>query len=156
MNLQYLLDLEIDGTESNHLADAIEDEPFPLTDLIGIEAVQAQIRDGRLLFETQSDERLPWFKDAIEILSVYVSSYVTGIELLQTHDEDGKRHIEILKYVGRKGDVIAVPLTHTIEFPSGDIVPGHEDIGHLEKNWTALPRWAQDAYRLKFPVLRRL
>lgn len=157
MLYRYLMDLEIDGVERGHLADAIEDEDFPLADAMGAEELDARIRSGRLAIDAETEDRLPWFAQTIEILSIYLSTYVTGLEIAESRDASGTRDgVEILKYVGRKGDVIAVPLEHTIAFPSGEIEPGEEDVTHLEKNWSALPRWAQDAYRLKFPLLRRL
>lgn len=157
MTYRYMLDLEIDGVERGHVADAIEDEDFPLGDVLGWDVLDEQIRSGRVVWNVETEERVPWFGKVIEVLSVYVTSYVTGVEVAESRDESGTRDgLELLKYVGRKGEVIAVPLTHTVAFPSGVITPGAEDLEHLEKNWEALPRWAQDAYRLKFPELRRL
>ncbi len=154
---RYLMDLEIDGVERGHLADAIEDEDFPLSDAMGADELDARIRSGRLAIDAEMEERLEWFGRTIEILSIYLSTYVTGLEIAESRDESGTRdQVEVLKYVGRKGEVIAVPVTWTVAFPSGEIEPGEEDEGWLERNWSALPRWAQDAYRLKFPMLRRL
>lgn len=152
---RYLMDLEIDGVDRGHLADAIEDEDFPLADAMGAEELDARIRAGRLAIDAETDERLEWFARTIEILSIYLSTYVTGLEIAESR-EDGERRVEVLKYAGRRGEVIAVPLTWSVAFPSGEIEPGEEDEAWLEKNWSALPRWAQDAYRLKFPMLRRL
>src|SRR5688572_29923579 len=122
---------------------------------MGEDVVNAQIRDGNLLFQSETTERLPWFRDVISVLSIHLSEYIYGLELAEDR-EGGKRRVEILKYIGRRGDVIAVPLTYTIEFPSGDVTPGLEDTNWLEANWTKLPRWAQDGLRIKIPPLRRL
>lgn len=152
---RYLLDVEIDGSERGHLIDALEDEPFELRNILGEAQMNAQLKEGRLLYDGDATERQPWFGEVIEVLSVYISSYIYGLEMAETR-VDGKRTVELLKHIGRRGERIAVPLTHTIEFPSGEITPGDEDLDYLEANWAKLPRWAQDGFRIKYPVLRRL
>lgn len=127
-----------------------------MREVLGEAQMLAQIDAGELRFDVETEERLPWFTQAVEVLSVHLSEYIYGLEIAEDRDGDGKRQVEILKYIGRRGDVIAVPLTHTIEFPSGEISPGHEDVDWLAANWSALPRWAQDGFRIKFPELRRL
>jgi hypothetical protein len=151
---RYLLSHEIEGSDQNHLIDALEDEEFALFDELGEDVVNAQIREGKIEFAKETESRLPWFREVISVLSVHLSEYIYGLEVAE--DRESGRRIEILKYIGRRGDVIAVPLTYTIEFPSGEITPGLEDTGWLESNWAKLPRWAQDGFRIKFPPLRRL
>ena len=152
---RYQLEHEIDGSDQGHLIDALEDEEFALFEAMGEDEVNRQIKDGKLEYRAETTERLPWFRDVISVLSVHLSEYIYGFELAEDR-ESGKRSVEILKYIGRRGDVIAVPLTYTIEFPSGEVTPGLEDTNWLEANWTSLPRWAQDGFRIKFPPLRRL
>lgn len=152
---RYLFAHEIDGADQNHLIDALEDEEFALFDVLGEEEVNEQIRSGELKFESETETRLGWFRDVISVLSVHLSEYIYGLEIAEER-EGGKRRVEILKYIGRRGDVIAVPLNYTIEFPSGDVTPGLEDTAWLEANWASLPRWARDGFRIKFPPLRRL
>ena len=152
---RYMLDVEIDGSERSHLIDALEDEPFALRDVLGEAQLNALIKEGTLRFDAETEAPLPWFGADIEILSVYLSSYIYGLEIVESRPE-GKRQIELLKHIGRRGERIAVPLTHTVEFPSGDITPGEEDLDYLQANWQKLPRWAQDGFRIKFPILRRL
>ncbi len=154
-NYHYQLSHEVDGSDQGHLIDALEDEEFALFDALGEEVVNAQIREGELKFETDTTTRLSWFREVIAVLSVHLSEYIYGFEIAEDR-ESGRRTVEILKYIGRKGDVVAVPLTYTIEFPSGEITPGLEDTNWLEANWKALPRWAQDGFRIKFPPLRKL
>jgi hypothetical protein len=154
-NYHYRLAHEVDGSDQSHLIDALEDEEFALFEEMGEDAVNQQIRSGELKFEKETNERLGWFRDVIAVLSIHLSEYIYGLEIAEDR-ETGKRHVEILKYIGRKGDVIAVPLVYTIEFPSGEITPGLEDTQWLETNWKLLPRWAQDGFRIKFPPLRRL
>jgi hypothetical protein len=154
---RYLLEHDVDGSDAEHLIDALEDEDFPIREIIGEARMVAQIREGQLRFDVESNERLPWFPDCMRVMSVYLSEYIVGLEIAAGRNKEGSRvEVEIKKYVGRRGDLVAVPLTHTIAFPSGEIKPGAEDIGWLERHWDELPRWAQDAYRIKFPELRRL
>jgi hypothetical protein len=154
---RYLLHQEIDGSDAEHLMHALEDEEFPIRELIGEREMNARIKGGELAFDAESEERLPWFGNCIRTISVYISEYVIGLELAEGRNAEGSRvQVEVQKYVGRRGDLIAVPMTHSIGFPSGEISVGEEDVAYLTAHWGELPRWAQDAYRLKFPLLRRL
>lgn len=154
---RYLLDLEIDGSDRSHLIDALEDEEFPLRELLGEKAMVEQIQEGELKMDVTSEKPIRWFAKVIEVLSVHLSEYVIGLELAEGRNAEGTRvQVEVRKYAGRMGEVIAVPLEHKIEFPSGDITPLEEDVKWLEGHFSELPRWAQDAYRIKFPQLRRL
>jgi hypothetical protein len=154
---RYLLDQEIDGSDIEHLIDALEDEEFPIRELLGEREMNAAIREGTLHFDHASDVPLPWFGDCMRVLSVYLSEYIIGLELAEGRNAAGFRvEVEIRKYAGCRGDLIAVPLRHQIDFHSGEIEPGEEDIAWLTQHWNELPRWAHDAYRIKFPELRRL
>lgn len=154
---RYLLEHEVDGSDAGHLIDALEDEEFPIREIIGEKQMVALIRDGMLRFDHPSDSPLPWFGDCLRVLSIHLSEYIIGLEFAEGRNAaDFRVEVEIRKYVGRRGDLIAVPLLHTIELQTGDIAPGLEDVRYLETHWTELPRWAQDGYRLKFPELRRL
>jgi hypothetical protein len=154
---RYLLELDIEGSERSHLIDALEDEELPLRELLGEDVMVAQIKDGELHFEHESPTPLAWFPEALATLSVYLSSYVIGLEIAETRDERGTRTgLEVMKHAARRGERIAVPLQYRLAYPSGELEPGDENLQHLEKVWATLPRWAQDAYRLKFPELRRL
>jgi hypothetical protein len=152
---RYLIEQDIDDSDASHLIDALEDEDLGLRDEIGEASLADQIRGGRILFDAVREAKLEWFKGTIEVLSIHLSQYIYGLEVAETRD-DGRRRIEILKYIGRRGEVITVPLTHTIEFPSGEVRPGLEDLTWVQSNWRTLPRWAQDGFRIKFPELRRL
>jgi hypothetical protein len=154
---RYLLSLEVDGSDRENLVDSLEDEEFPIRERLGEAEMVRQIREGELRFDCLSEARLPWFAGCIEVLSIHLSEYVIGLELEEGRNKEGTRtHVAITKYAGRMGDVIAVPLDHRIEFPSGEITPLEENQAYLEKHFGELPRWAQDAYRIKFPALRRL
>lgn len=154
---RYLFEVDVAGAERGHLIDALEDEVFPPRDLLGEAELNRRIQEGELHFEHVSPERQGWFGEALATLSVHLSQYVTGLEVAEVRDERGARtHLEVLKHAARRGERIAVPLTYTVAFPSGEIEPGDEDLSHLTRVFGTLPRWAQDAYRLKFPELRRL
>jgi hypothetical protein len=153
----YVLDLEVDGSDRENLVDSLEDEEFPIRELLGEAEMVRQIRDGKLELDHGSSVRWPWFSQCIEVLSVHLSEYVIGLEIEEGRNKEGTRaQVTITKYAGRMGEVIAVPLRHRIEFPSGAITPLEEDLEYLESHFKELPRWAQDAYRIKFPQLRRL
>ena len=148
---RYLLELEIPGTERGHLADALEDEDFALREILGEDQLNRQIRDGVLSFDAEADEKQLWFREVIECLSVYLSTYVTGFEV---RSEVGGIPERVLKYVGRRGEVLLVPLDiETVEHGVGRAT---EDVQYLKSHWDSFPRWAQDGYRLKFNELRVL
>ena|SRR5688572_4313695 len=154
---RYLLDQEIDGSDIENLIDSLEDEEFPIREILGEAEMNAAIRDGTLHFDHASDAPLPWFGDCMRVLSIYLSEYIVGLELAEGRNAAGFRvEVEIRKYVGCRGDLIGVPLRHSIDFQSGEITPGLEDVRYLTEHWNELPRWAQDGYRLKFPELRLL
>jgi hypothetical protein len=154
---RYLLEQEIDGSDIEHLIDSLEDEEFPIREIVGEQEMVAMIREGTLRFDFPTDDQVPWFGECLRVLSIYLSEYCIGLEFAEGRNAEGSRvAVEVRKWVGCRGDLIAVPLRHKIEFPSGDIAPGDEDLSYLTEHWKELPRWAQDAYRLKFPELRRL
>jgi hypothetical protein len=153
----YLFEHEVDGSDAEHLIDALEDEEFPIREELGERAMVHAIREGLLSFDRESDQQLHWFPKCLETLSVHLSEYITGLEIAEGRNQAGIRvEIEIRKYVARRGEVIAVPLDHQVDIKTGEIDPLSENLAYLTANWNTLPRWAQDAYRLKFPELRRL
>lgn len=154
---RYLLDQEIDGSDIEHLIDSLEDEEFPIREELGEKEMNQAIRDGVLRFDHTGDAQLHWFGECLRVLSIYLSEYIIGLEIAEGRNAAGFRvQVEIRKHAACRGDLIAVPLKHTIDFKSGEIAPGEEDVAYLTKHWVELPRWAQDAYRIKFPELRLL
>lgn len=154
---RYLLELEIEGSDIENLVDSLEDEEFPIREVVGERAMNAMIREGLLRFDHASDEVLSWFGECMRVLSIHLSEYIIGLELAEGRNAAGFRiEVEIRKYVGCRGDLIGVPMKHAIDFKSGEIEPTEEDVGWLKAHWGELPRWAHDAYRLKFPELRLL
>ena len=156
VNFLYLLELEINGSEAGHLNDALEEEEFPMRDVLGESELKSQIASGQLSFLAESTERFLWYREAVQCLSAFVSTYVRGIEVLERFDETGGRtSTKVLQYVGRRGEFIVVPLEYEID-DDGIISPGDVRLSYLQENWGELPRWAQDGYRLRFPELRAL
>lgn len=120
ISYRYLVEHEVDGSDRSNLIDSPEDEVFPIRERLGEAAMNAQIRDGTLRFDAQSEVPLPWFPDCLEVLSVHLSEYITGLDLAEGRNAEGIRvQVELRKYAGRRGDVIAVPLTHEIDFRRG-------------------------------------
>ena len=155
-NYLYHIDLEINPSEVSHLNDALEDEEFPIRELIGDAELKARIKSGSFVFSEQSAERYLWYRESIQCLSIYVSTYVRGLEVEECFSVDGERlRTKVFEYVGRRGELLIVPLDYTID-DDGMIVPGKARVSYLEANWASLPRWAQDGYRLTFPQLRNL
>lgn len=154
---RYLLEQEIDGSDIEHLIDALEDEDFPIREVLGEREMNAAIRESTLRFDHPSDTPLPWFGECLRVLSIYLSEYIIGLEFAEGRNAAGFRvEVEVRKYAACRGDLIAVPMKHNVDFKSGEIEVSEEDVPWLRTNWPNLPRWAQDAYRLKFPELRVL
>ena len=155
-NYLYLIDLEINPSEVSHLNDALEDESFPIRDILGDAELKERIKSGRFVFSADTSQRYLWFRESIQCLSIYVSTYVRGIEVEENFDGQGERlRTKVYEYVGRRGELLIVPLDYTID-EEGVINPGKARVSYLEANWNDLPRWAQDGYRLSFPELRDL
>lgn len=154
---RYLLAQEIDGSDIENLIDSLEDEEFAIREVLGEAEMNARIRAGLLSFDHPSDVPLPWFGECLRVLSVYLSEYIRGLELAEGRNHaDIRVEFEVRKWIARTGELIAVPMVPKIDFATGEVSPGEEDLRYLEAHWPELPRWAQDGYRLKFPELRRL
>jgi hypothetical protein len=153
---RYLLDQEIDTAEPDRLVEVLASEPFPLRDALGAEELSAQLRRGLLHFEHEGPTRLDWFGDCVRRISGLLALYVVGLESVEQQDGRAPASVQISKYLGRRGELLVLPVTYTVELASGAVKPGHEDVGYLEQHWANLPRWAKDAFRLKFPELKRL
>lgn len=155
-NYLYLIDLEINPSETSHLNDALEDEDFPIRELIGDAQLKDQINSGRFTFSTETPDRYLWFRESIQCLSIYVSTYVRGIEVDEHFGSDRERlRTKVYEYIGRRGELVMVPLDYTTD-EDGVITPGKAKVSYLQANWEHMPRWAQDGYRLSFPELRNL
>ena len=98
---------------------------------------------------------LPGFAKDIETLSVYLSQYIIGREF---HEEptQGAPILNGWKIVGRRGECVRLPLDLQWSAAEESILDYDEDLGEVEKRWRELPRWMQDAMRIKHPHLRKL
>jgi hypothetical protein len=154
---RYLLRHSISGEDLEALTSGLEDErEFRLPELVGVDAVSAMLKDGELDVDVEVSERFFAFGGAIEILSVYLPEYVSGVEIAETLDLGLKRtRIECWRYIGRQGELVAVPLSYALSL-TREIIPGKEDVAALRKNWRDLPQWARDAYKLTFDELADL
>ena len=151
------MDHEIDAMDLESLTSGLEDEPdFSLGALLGHEALAAQLTEGALMFDVVTSERFEPFGKCIEILSVYLPEYVSGIEIAESLDGAGRRRgVECWRYVGRSGEVVRVALEHAIGFDRG-VVAGAEDVADLRARWRELPQWARDAFKLTYGELADL
>ena len=72
INFLYLLELEINGSEAGHLNDALEEEEFPMRDVLGESELKSQIASGQLSFLAESTES---FYGIAKPFSVYLLSF---------------------------------------------------------------------------------
>src|SRR5687768_2484880 len=88
---RYLLDQEIDGSDIEHLIDSLEDEEFPIREVLGEKEMNAAIREGVLHFDHPSEEPLPWFGECLRVLSIYLSEYIIGLVMAEGRNAAGFR-----------------------------------------------------------------
>jgi hypothetical protein len=151
---RYLLRHSIAGEDLEPLTSGLEDESgFRLGEVVGVPEVARMIAEGELDVDVQTTERFFAFGGAIEILSVYLPEYVSGVEIVEEFDVGLRRtRIECWRYIGRQGELIAVPLEFALTL-TREIVAGKEDVRALRAMWRELPQWARDAYKLTFDEL---
>ncbi len=154
---RYLMDHEVDAMDLEPLRSGLEDErEFALAALVGERALAEMLRDGMLRFDVTRPEPFAAFAKCIEILSVYLPEYVSGIEILEALDAAGRRRsVACWRHIGRSGELARVALDHAVSV-GREIVPGGEDVAALRAGWKDLPRWARDAFKLTYPELRDL
>jgi hypothetical protein len=149
----YKLHLEIHPTDAAVLRDALEDEPFGLRKRMGAAALNRMIEAFDIHIDSTSAERWEDFEKDIEILSIYLSEYISGTEI-QVEPTKGAPILHAWKIVGRRGEVVRLELEAS--WDGKEVVLGEEEIGPLEKRWASFPEWVRDAMRLKHPHLREL
>lgn len=154
---RYLVRIDVDAMDREPLQSGLEDERGALHALLPNGALEAQIERGHVEVDAWRDAPVSGFGDALAAVSAYLSQIVDGFVVAEELDEHGGRvDVQCARYIARQGEWIAVPLKHTVAFPSGDIVPSREDVRTLEGLWEKLPQWARDGYRQSFPELCRL
>jgi hypothetical protein len=151
---RYIMDQEIDAMDLEALSSGLEDEPqFALGALLGEGGLAAQLAGGALTFDVAVPERFESFGKCIEILSVYLPEYVSGIEIAVDLDASGRRRrVECWRYIGRGGEVVRVALQHAIALDR-EVLPGPEDVVELRARWRELPQWARNAFKLTYEEL---
>jgi hypothetical protein len=151
------MDLEIDAMDLEPLASGLEDEPsFCLPALVGKDAFAHMLELSRLEFDARAKDRFHGFGESLSVISVYLSEYVSGVEIVEELDASGRRSsVRCWRYIARRGELVKVPLEHAIGMDR-EVVPGLEDVAALRAMWPDLPQWARDAYKLTFDELADL
>jgi hypothetical protein len=155
--IQYRYDLrvEIPATDVGVLVDALEDEAFTLRTVIGAKELERQIRAQELVVAVTTEDRWPTFDKDIEILSVYLSQYIIGREIVITPTL-GAPKLEGFLVVGRRGETERVDLDLRWDADEESVVDDGEDIARLTARWSSLPEWLKSSMRIKFPKLSAL
>jgi hypothetical protein len=151
------MDCEVDAVDLESLCSGLEDEPgFNLADLLGAKDLAAMLASGEIRFDVPRLDRFHGFGTCVEVISVYLSEYVSGIEVVEELDASARRTaVRCWRYVGRRGELVKVPLEHAISL-TREVLPGREDVAALRAMWPELPQWARDAYKLSFDGLADL
>ena len=134
----YRMLVDIHGTDVRILRDALDGEPLRLAEVIGSEALEAQIADFALDIDTQTEERWSWLDDDLAILSTYLPGRLEALEVIVDGDAlSGTRHI------AHRGEVVQVPLLLS-RTADGIRVDG-ADGESLADSFQSLPGWARTA-----------
>ncbi len=154
---RYLLDHPISQEDLESLQSGLEDETdFRLAELVGKDDLARMLDRAHLLFDITVGQRFFAFGGAMEVLSVYLPEYVSGVEIVEELDHGLRRsRVECWRYVGRQGELLTVPLTFAVGLDR-EIIAGKEDTAALRKLWRELPQWARDAYKLTYDELADL
>jgi hypothetical protein len=154
---RYLLEHEVDGMEVEALNSGLEDERgFDLAALVGAEPLAEQLAAGMIQVDVARPERFDSFATCLEILSIYMSEYISGVEVAEDLDATGRRRgVRCWRYVARRGEVIKVPLHWALDLER-QVVPGGEDLDALRVMWPTLPQWARNSYKLTYDELADL
>jgi len=151
----YELRVEIEPTDVGVLIDALEDEPFALRDYLGEEELVRRIRSRELVVETRVAERWTEFDRDLEVLSIYLSQYILGREIL-VRPTRGAPILKGWKVVARRGEVVRLDLDLLWDPRAEQIVCHGEDLGAVVARWTEFPEWLRSALRITHPRLRAL
>jgi hypothetical protein len=152
---RYDLRVEIPATDVGVLVDALDDETFTLRSFLGAKELERRIREQELVVEATTEERWPSFDKDIEILSVYLSQYIVGREMIITPTL-GAPHLQGFLVVGRRGETERVELALRWDADEEAVVDEGEDVAKLAARWTTLPEWLRSSMRIKFPKLAAL
>ena|SRR5579872_1405602 len=157
LRCRYLVKIDVDAMDREPLQSGMEDERGALHALLPDGALERQIEEGRIAIDAWRDAPVSGLGEALAAVSAYLSQIVDGFVVAEELDEHGGRlDVQCARYVARQGEWVAVPLGHTVAFPSGEIVPSREDARTLERLWPRFPEWVKNGYRQSFPELCRL
>jgi hypothetical protein len=151
----YELRVEIEPTDVGVLIDALEDEPFALRDLLGEEELVRRIRSRELVVEARSPERWEAFERDLEVLSIYLSQYIVGREVV-LRPTRGAPIVKGWKVVARRGEVVRLDLDLLWDPRTEQILDHGEDLAAITERWHELPEWLRSALRVMHPRLRAL
>ena len=82
---RYHLDLAVHGADRRNLPDALDEEELDLFRDLPREEAYAQIRAGRLRYETTRPEPAPEFPQDLAVLSLYLFDVVRGVEVAERY-----------------------------------------------------------------------
>lgn len=155
--IQYRYDLkvEIPATDVAVLVDALEDEAFTLRKFLGAQVLERQLREQELVVAATTEERWPGFDKDVELLSVYLSDYVIGREMI-IEPTQGAPRLEGWLVVGRRGETARVDLDLRWDAEEEAVVDEGEDVPKLAARWSTLPEWLKSSMRIKFAKLAAL
>lgn len=155
--LQYRYDLhvEIEPTDVGVLLDALEDEPFALRELLGSAELETRIRSRELVVREVSPARWTGFDQDLEILSIYLSQFIVGRELILTPTR-GAPLLRGERIVACRGEVVRLPLDLLWDPREGEVVDHGDDLALVAERWAELPEWLRSALRRTHPRLRAL
>jgi hypothetical protein len=152
---RYDLRVEIPATDVGVLVDALDDETFTLRSFLGAKELERRIREQELVVEVTTEERWPSFDKDIEILSVYLSQYIIGREIV-IEPTQGAPRLQGFLIVGRRGETERVELELRWDADEEAVVDEGEDVARLAARWSTLPEWLKASMRIKFPKLAAL
>lgn len=154
---QYRYDLRVDipATDVSVLLDGLDGEDFFLREVLGKKELERRIKEQDLLVEVETLERWPAFDKDIEVLSVYLSQYIIGRELVITPTQ-GAPKIEGFIVVGRSGETARMALDVRWDPIEETVIDEGEDVAALAKRWDTLPEWLRTAMRAKHLALAAL
>jgi hypothetical protein len=140
---RYLLKVHIPGTEAAILRDALDGEAFGLRDRLGADELERQIEGFELAVDRMAGARWDDFAHDIEVLSLYLTDDVSGIEIQVGEELRGWR------LIGHRGEVVRLEIEVAWD-ESGQVVElGSEIVAALAKRWSELPDWIKEGMRAK-------
>jgi hypothetical protein len=151
---RYVVEQEVEPAAVDAVL-ALLDDPGAPVERSGRAALEAAVRRGLLALDARRDGPVPAFDGWIRALSRVLDLHVSGVEVVEPGRGADAGPTVARRHLARRGELVTVDLTWSTDLASGSARPGPEDLDALRERWGALPRWARDAFQLKFPELRR-